>query len=103
MLDGNIFVLHALCLRLGFGEYLVEVGRDVYFADFSAAAGYARHSLYEFKGGSLYAVCVNVHSGEYLRDKSALVGEQRVKQVLLLNAVVLIADGQILRRLHGFY
>ena len=102
VLHADVLVLHAIRLGLRLGERLVEVGGNVDLACLPAAAGNPRHALDEVESRLLYRVGVDVHFSQDLRSKTAVLGKKRVQEMLLLNAVVLVAYRDVLCGLYRF-
>ena len=102
MLHADVFVLHAVRLGFRLGERLVKVGGNIDLAGFPAAAGNPRHALDEVQRRLGDRTGVYIHLGEYLGRKASVLRQQCIQKVLLLHAVILIADGDVLCGLYRF-
>ena len=101
MLHRDVFVLHLLCDLFRLIEGGVHRAGNVIFIGFPAGAGHARQLLQLRVDSGFKALERDAHLFEQLRHKAVFLLQQCGKQVDLLDLLVGVVNGQLLRVLDG--
>ena len=100
--DRNIFVLHVLGLLLRLGQRGVHGLGDIDLVHLPAGAGNPGNTLDLPVAGGGHALHVDLGLLQDLSSRAVLLVQEGVKQVLLVDLHVLVADGTALRLPDGF-
>ena len=101
MLDGDIFVLHLLRDILRAVQRRIDGARDVILIRLAARAGHARELSELRVHRGLKALQRDAHLFQQLRHKAVFLPQKRGEQMDLLDLLVLVFNGQLLRGLNG--
>ncbi len=102
VLDGDVFVLHALRLIFGFRENGVNVGGNVDFSRFAPRPGYGGQLFHLLLHRVQHGACVKAHFCQKLGNQPVFLPKQRVGQMFLLNLHTVVFERGALRLLDGF-
>ena len=105
MLNRDEFILHRLCLLFRLSEYCVDRLGNINLVGFTTGAGNFRDALNLAIARGLHARGVDVQLLHQLWNQAALLIEQRIKKMLLINLHILIANHDFLclaNRFHRF-
>ena len=96
MFDGNVVVLHVGGDLFGLIQRRIDRARYIELIGLAARTGHARKLLKLLRHGSVQTFDRNAHFFQQLRNKSAVLPQQRGQQVGLLDLLILILYGQLL-------
>ena len=102
MFHGQELILHLTGDLVGTGQGAIHVTGDVDLVRLPAGAAHSGHPLQLRLDGGFQAGGVRPHAGDQLGDEAALLIQQGVEQVSLLNLGVAIFTGEHLSGLDGF-